>query len=292
MEAASRVIEKKYWKQLLLLTKPGIIFGNLVTAIGGFFLGCVEFSLINFFSMLISLSCLIGSACVFNNIIDKDLDSKMVRTKKRALPNQEISLAVAALFGCSLLVTALIGFYFFSNLITLCSASLGFIFYVYVYSFLKYKTVYGTLIGSIAGAIPPVAGYTSVTNQLDLGALFLFLLVALWQMPHFIAIGIYRLSDYKAGQIPIVPIIKGIYYAKWEMFFYIFAFMITCYFFTFCGFVSSLFFFVMGGISVFWIYLSLKGFQEDNTPKWARKMFIYSLIVVMSLSILIPFTKL
>ena len=102
-----------------------------------------------------------------------------------------------------------------ANVVAMLIAVVGFVVYVGVYSlYMKRKSVYGTLVGSLSGAAPPVIGYCAVTGQFDTGALILLLIFSLWQMPHSYAIAIFRFKDYRAANIPVLPVIKGISVAK------------------------------------------------------------------------------
>lgn len=105
--------------------------------------------------------------------------------------------------------------YVAANALAMMLAVIGFVIYVGVYSlYMKRKSVYGTLIGSLSGAAPPVIGYCAVTGQFDTGALILLLIFSLWQMPHSYAIAIFRFKDYQAANIPVLPVIKGISVTK------------------------------------------------------------------------------
>lgn len=196
-------------KAHIVLTKPGIILGNVITTAGGFALasrGDIDFRL--FFLTLIGLSFVIASSCVFNNYIDRHVDAKMGRTKNRALATGEISIKNALIFGMLLGLIGVWILFVYTNPLTVSIALAGFLIYVFPYSFGKYRTTYGTLIGSVAGATPPLVGYCAVTNSFDLGALILFFVVVFWQMPHFYAIAIYRFKDYAKAGIPVLPVKK------------------------------------------------------------------------------------
>lgn len=276
------------FKTYAMLTKPGIIFGNAITAIAGFFLaskGTVHAGL--FFAALIGLSLVIASACVWNNYMDRAMDEKMARTRDRALVQGLIPLQNALGFGLAVGLVGIGILALFTNLLTVILAACGFFTYVVLYGISKYKTSLGTLIGSVSGAIPPVVGYTAVTNVLDLGALLLFLLVVFWQMPHFYAIAIYRLEDYTAAGIPVLPVLKGNYTAKVHSLLYVIAFAITSLLLTFCGYTGYSYLAVSTLISAAWLWLSIKGFSCDNDRLWARKMFLLSLVAIMALSIMI-----
>ena len=205
-------------KAYYLLAKPGIIYGNALTAIGGYFLAAKGiFDLSLFLSMLFGLSFVIGSACVFNNIMDQGIDSKMARTKKRALVTKTIPEFHAVVYGSILGILGFLLLLCNTNVLTALIAFIGFIFYVIVYGIFKRKSVHGTVIGSISGAVPPVVGYCAVTNNLDLGAFLLFIILVIWQMPHFYAIAIFRRDDYVAASIPVLPIKKGLFQTKIQM---------------------------------------------------------------------------
>lgn len=291
MESLSRSTRPFVLKSYFSLAKPGIIWGNAITAIGGFALaskGHFDFWL--FLAMLEGLSLIIASACVFNNCIDRELDGKMERTKNRALVQGWIGLKQALIYG---VVLGLLGIYILAvltNFLTLLLALVGLTVYVLAYSFLKYQTVYGTLIGSIAGAMPPVVGYTAVTHRFDLGALILFLMIALWQMPHFYAIAIRRIQDYSAANLPMLPLVKGIRATKIQMIAYTAAFLLVSLMLTFLGYTGMLYFSVVTVLGLTWLVIGLKGLYCKNDQQWARLMFIFSLVIVMSLSLTIPFS--
>ena len=139
-----------------------------------------------------------ASACVFNNYIDRQVDKKMERTKNRALVTGLISGRNAILFATLLGLIGNLILFLYTNLLTVFVAGLGFFVYVVLYSLWKCRTIYGTAIGSIAGAVPPVVGYCAVSNHFDAGALILFAMMVLWQMPHFFAIALLHFDDYAA----------------------------------------------------------------------------------------------
>lgn len=276
-------------KEYFQLTKPGIIFGNAVTCAGGFALaskGHIDFWL--FFSTLLGLSLLIASGCVSNNYTDRKIDEKMARCKNRALVTKVISEKNACLFAALLGLAGVCVLAVCTNFLTLCIALFGFFVYIVLYGIWKRRSSLGTVIGSIAGGVPPVVGYTAVSNHLDLGALLLFLIIALWQMPHFFAIAIYRLKDYIAAEIPVLPVSKGIFITKVQMLAYIIAFTISALMLTFFGYMGYAYLAVAALLGSFWLFLGIKGFTSTNDTLWARKMFLFSLVTVMVLCALIP----
>lgn len=282
------VAKKIPYKAYFQLTKPGIIGGNAVSAIAGYLLAAQRhFSLGLFLAMLSGLSLIVAAACVGNNYIDIELDGKMERTKGRALVKKVIEPRAAALFGIVLALAGTLLLGAFTPLLTLGLALFGLIFYVAVYSPLKYRTHHGTVIGSLAGAIPPLVGYTSVTGHIDKAALLLFFMVALWQMPHFFAIALYRLEDYRAGAIPVYPLIKGVRATKAQMVIYTLAFAIVSLLLGTLGMTTHLYFISFSLLGGAWTILAMRGFKARSDKRWARFMFLYSLVVILLFTILV-----
>ncbi len=276
-------------KSYIQLAKPGIIFGNLITACAGFGLASKgHFNFCLFISMLVGLALVIGAACVFNNYLDRFIDQKMVRTKNRPLASGAVTTTHALIFGAILGVLGVAVLGFFTNLLATLLAICGALLYVMVYSFMKKKSHFATEIGSIAGAIPPVVGYAAITNQLDGAALLLFLILVFWQMPHFFAIALFRLHDYKAAAIPVLPVKKGIRSTKIQMLVYVVVFTLTAMLLTLLGYAGYLFLIVISLLGVAWLWLSFQGFSCKNDTVWAKKMFRFSLVVIMLFSIVLP----
>lgn len=260
-----------------LITKPGIVMGNLVTLFAGFLLasrGGIDWKLL--FVTLLALSCIVACACVLNNILDRDLDRKMSRTKERPLVQGKIKTWQALVFALFLGLLGNALFYFGTNLLTTLLANLGLFIYIVLYTLWKGSTIYGTAIGSIAGALPPVIGYTAVKNEIDLGALLLFFALILWQMPHFFSIAIYRFDDYSRAKIPVLPIEKGMLRTKVHMTLYIIGFIV----------VSALLpmnHLLIGAVGLAWLALCVAGFNCGDDHLWGRRMFRVSLLVINTL---------
>ncbi len=271
-----------------LLTKPGIIMGNLITTVGGFALasrGHIDPWL--FLATLTGLGLIIASACVFNNYIDREADRKMARTKHRALAKGLISGPKALFFALFMGLMGLLVLSFFTNFLAVLVAAIGFFIYVGLYSLWKYRTTYATLVGSIAGAIPPVVGYCAVSHTFDFGAALLFMILVFWQMPHFFAIALYRLNDYAAASIPVLPLQRGNYATKVQMLLYVIAFAIATLLLIAFGYTGVAYLISTLVLSAAWIYLSIQGFRTKNDQLWARQMFRLSLVIITILCIMI-----
>ncbi|CAM3938754.1 heme o synthase [Rahnella bruchi] len=273
-------------KQYLQVTKPGIIFGNLISVIGGFLLaakGSIDFPL--FLATLVGVSLVVASGCVFNNFIDRDIDRIMERTKNRVLVKGLIPPKTSLVYATILGIAGFALLYIGANPLAMWLAVMGFVVYVGVYSlYMKRNSVYGTLIGSLSGAAPPVIGYCAVSGQFDTGALILLLIFSLWQMPHSYAIAIFRFKDYQAAGIPVLPVVKGISVAKHHIIVYILAFMIATLMLTLSGYAGYKYLVVAAAVSIWWLGMALKGYKTENDVVWARKLFGFSIITIMSLS--------
>jgi len=139
----------------------------------------------------------------------------------------------------------------------------------------------------VPGAIPPVMGFTAVEGTLTPGALALFGILFFWQMPHFFAIAIYRYDDYAAAKIPVLPVKKGLDKTKNQMLLYVAAFVVATlalFLLRFAGYVYGI---GMAIIGVAWLRLAARGFKAADTTKWARQLFRFSLIVLLTFSLLI-----
>ncbi|GAA3614736.1 heme o synthase [Gibbsiella greigii] len=275
-------------KQYLQVTKPGIIFGNLISVVGGFLLaskGSIDYPL--FLATLVGVSLVVASGCVFNNYIDRDIDKKMERTKNRVLVKGLIAPSASLVYATVLGIAGFALLYTAANPLAMWLAVMGFVVYVGLYSlYMKRHSVYGTLIGSLSGAAPPVIGYCAVTNEFDTGALILLAIFSLWQMPHSYAIAIFRFKDYQAANIPVLPVVKGISVAKNHITVYILAFMIATLMLALSGYAGYKYLIVAAAVSVWWLGMALRGYKAENDSIWARKLFVFSIVAITSLSVM------
>lgn len=275
-------------KHYLRVTKPGIIMGNLISVAGGFFLaarGEIDWPL--FLATVIGLSLVVASGCAVNNGIDSDIDARMQRTRNRVTVTGELSARAAMVFGAML---GLVGFALlavFTNGISVAFAALGWLVYVGLYSlWLKRSSVYGTLVGALSGAMPPVVGYCAVTGQCDAGALILLAMFCLWQMPHSYAIGIFRYRDYEAAGIPVLPVAQGIARARRHIVLYIAVFSLVTVLLPLGGYTGVAFMAVACTTSLWWLAMALRGYRSDiDVTGWARQVFAFSIVTITALSV-------
>lgn len=274
-------------KDYLQLTKPGIIAGNAVNAAAGFFVAMHAHAAgaSTFAAMEIGLALVVGSACVWNNMIDRDIDGLMERTRDRALVRGTVSLYAAGAFAT---VLGALGAFLLATLVNgtaLLAALTGLVAYVILYSLYAKRTRFGTIVGSIAGAMPPVVGYAAVTGRLDSGALILFLVIAVWQMPHFFSIATYRRNEYAAAGIPALPVEGGIRRGKIRSLAYLVALILLVPLFTVFGYEGYVFSAVMTIAGLAWLYVLAQGFSSGTDDvRQGKRVFGFSLVYVTALA--------
>jgi heme o synthase len=210
------------WRDYVELCKPRVVALMLLTVVVGMYLatpGWVPLSLLS--TSLLGIGFCAGSAAAINHLVDKRIDAIMARTKKRPVARGRISVSEAFWFA---LILGLIGLgilCYFVNGLTALLTFISLIGYAGIYTgYLKRATPQNIVIGGLAGAAPPLLGWTAVANHLDPQALLLVLIIFTWTPPHFWALAIYRFDDYKHAEIPMLPVTHGIHYTKLNILLY------------------------------------------------------------------------
>lgn len=274
---------RKYYE----LVKPGIIYANVLTATAGYLYGSAwHVQLGPFIGVIVGTSLIIAGACVYNNLIDRNIDKKMTRTQKRALVTGEVSVPVAIAYATGL---TLVGFWVllqFVNLTVVWLGLVGFIDYVALYTASKRFTPFSTLIGSISGAVSVAAGCAAATRSFASAELMLMALLIVWQMPHFYAIALYRRKDYAAAGLPVMPVRRSAETAKLRIMLYVAALVVVSVLFWLRGYAGLVFLAISGGLSVVWLVKGLQNYRIEPA-KWGKQMFLFSLIVNLGLSLAI-----
>lgn len=280
---------ERHSRSYFRLIKPGITLSNTITGIAGFFLATsmVAFSPSALIGTIVGIAGIIASACVFNNILDRNIDKKMKRTKKRDVSNGNISVLKAFIFGT---VLGLIGFaatLLLTNILTFALGVIAFVWYIAVYGYAKRTTALSTIIGSVAGALPPVAGYTALTGRVDTAAIILFLILFFWQMPHFYAIAMFRRDDYKSAGLPVWSVVHGMKSIKKQILLFTVIYAIVAGLLYVFGYVHITYLILSTALSAYWLHQALSFYNKLDDEKWAYKVFGASLIVLLSMCVLI-----
>lgn len=271
------------------LTKPRVVALMLVTVLVGMLMAPHSESLsLNLVLMtMLGISLCAGSAAAINHLLDSHLDAKMRRTenrpvvKGRILPYQVLIFSsIMAVLGTSIL-------YFEVNFLTALLTFLSLLGYAVVYTgFLKRMTTQNIVIGGLAGAAPPLLGWTAVTNQIDPQGLLLVLIIFVWTPPHFWALALHRLKDYQSIEIPMFPKIYGEKLTKLHVLLYVLLLIIVTvipYLIGMCGILYLIGVMLLNARFLYWAYvLYLK-----NDTKAALSTFKYSIIYLLGLFILL-----
>lgn len=212
------------FKDYYELTKPRVVLLLMVTAIAGMFLatqpaGMVALDIL--FAGIIGLWLAMSASAVINQIADQRIDRIMARTQNRPLIQGNVSDKQATVFAFIMASASMFILAFWVNMLTALLTLAGIIGYAFVYTaYLKRATPQNIVVGGLAGAIPPLLGWTAVTNSIDPHALLLVLIIFIWTPPHFWALAIARVEEYKKAEIPMLPVTHGVAFTKNSTFLY------------------------------------------------------------------------
>jgi protoheme IX farnesyltransferase len=276
-------------RSYLQLIKPGITLSNTLTGIAGFFLAAsvVPFSLTALIGVVIGIPLVIASACVFNNILDRDIDKRMKRTAKRDVAAGVISIPKALTFAGVLGVGGFAALLLLTNLVTLVLGVIAFLWYVVIYGYAKRKTPFSTIIGGVAGSLPPAAGYTALTGQIDMGAIILFLILFFWQLPHFYAIALFRRDDYASAKLPVWSVVYGLKSTQSQILLSVILYALVVVLLTINGYTGIVYLVVSVALAIYWLVQGIRYYNKLDEVKWARKMFGISLVILLAMCVLI-----
>lgn len=194
---------------LLSLTKPRLSAEVVCTTAGGMWLARASLSAPRMLMVLLATAGIVGAANALNCYLERDSDRFMRRTRNRPLPAGRMDPGVALGFGLSLAAICLPALWVAGNPLTAALAAVAFLSYVLVYTPLKARSSSAMLVGAVPGALPPLMGWTAMTDRIDLAGLVLFGILFFWQLPHFIAIALFRKDEYAAAGLKTVPLEKG-----------------------------------------------------------------------------------
>ena len=190
------------------LTKPKLISLVLFTALVGFYVGTRgSISLLLLFHTLIGTALMAGGATASNMYREKDLDALMKRTALRPLATGRLPSSQALIFALAISVGGFVYLLIFVNPLTSLLSAAIFVSYLFLYTPLKTKTWLCTFVGAVPGALPVVMGWTAASASISSGACILFMIVFLWQIPHFYAIGWLHREDYAGAGLPVISVV-------------------------------------------------------------------------------------
>ena len=263
------------------LCKPNVVYMMLICAFVGMLLA--EQYVSSYLYLFISLSGIAlcaASAAAINQVIDRETDASMTRTDQRPLPQGELSPTHASIFAFVIGGLGAMILYFFVNTLTMILTISSLIGYAFIYTvYLKRATPQNIVIGGLAGAAPPLLGWSSVTNTIDPYALLLVLIIFVWTPPHFWALAIYRKDEYAKESIPMLPVTHGVEFTKLQIVLYtiiLFIVSVLPYIVLMSGIIYLVSALILSSI---FLYYSIKLFvSEDN--EIAMKTFQFSIYYI------------
>ncbi len=282
----SKITNGAGWRDYLELTKPNVVLLMILTSAIGMFMavpGMVPLRPLILGNLGIALCA--GAAAAINHLIDQRVDQRMARTHRRPVAQGRIATRQAAMFALVIGGIGMAILFVWVNALTAWLTFASLVGYAFVYTlFLKRATPQNIVIGGLAGAAPPLLGWTAVTGEIHGHALLLVLIIFAWTPPHFWALAIHRKEEYAAVNIPMLPVTHGVAFTKLHILLYtILMFLITLLPFAtrLSGPLYLLGAIVLGGGFLYWAIALLRG-KNPNAP---MQTFRYSIIYLMSLFI-------
>jgi protoheme IX farnesyltransferase len=269
------------WRDYYELTKPRVVMLIVFTAIVGMFLSVPawpELTAVVFGTLGIAMAS--SSAAVFNHVLDHRTDILMMRTRGRPLPQGKLTERSALMFASSLCVISMIILWFLVNPLTAILTFISLIGYAVVYTvWLKRATPQNIVIGGAAGAAPPILGWTAVTNEVTSGALLLFLIVFVWTPPHFWALAIARLEEYRKVEIPMLPVTHGVPYTRLNILLYSILLLLVTIMPYLIGMSGLIYLAAALGLGLYFLYYAIRMYRdyESENEELPMQMFRYSI---------------
>lgn len=277
---------------LVQLTKPGVTRMVLVTTAIGAILAPGRVVLSTLAVTVVATAAVVGAANALNMYLERDVDARMERTRARPIPSGRISPEVALWFGVALAIAGLVALTFLVNPLSGLLCSVAFLSYVLVYTPLKRVTPFALHIGTLPGAIPPLIGWASMTGGLTLSALSVFAILLVWQIPHFLAIAIFRASEYESAGLAVYPSVRGVPAAKRAVVAYSCLLLAVSLTPAIMGLGGVVYVLVAAALGVAQIVIAVRGLGAPDLKRWAGGLFLatlpYLLVVYGCLALTAP----
>ena len=279
---------------LLGLCKLKVVALILLTAVVGMFLAVPAPFLPDVWLVIsasIGISMAAASAAVFNHVVDEQIDMQMSRTDQRPLPQGKVSRSQALVWGVFLGVIGLGILQLFVNTITMVLTFISLIGYAVVYTmYLKRATPQNIVIGGAAGAAPPVLGWTAITGTQGIEyALLLFLIVFVWTPPHFWALAIYRVEEYRKVDVPMLPVTHGLAYTRLQILLYTVLLLLVTLLPYLAGMSGLIYLAAALILGFMFLAYAIKIYRnpDDNKIAWATFMFSVNYLMLLFLALLV-----
>jgi protoheme IX farnesyltransferase len=265
------------------LGKPGLSSLVIFTTGGGMFLAGGEPTIATVLAGMVGTTMVVASANSLNNYIERESDKLMARTRTRPLPDGRIQPWVAMAYGIVLMLIAVPWMVLQTTALAASLAVIAWATYVFVYTPLKRRSWLSVLVGGIAGAMPPLIGWTAVTGSIDPRGLALFSILFLWQLPHSLAITMYRKSDYDAAGLKILPTEMNEAITRQHILAYVVGLVATSLWIVSLGLGGAITLAGAAALGGVFLWKAWRGLQTEGGSAWARDLFLYSLVYLCGL---------
>ena len=277
-------------KSLYLLMKPRVMSLVVFTCAVGLLTSNSNIDIINAMIGITLVALGAGAAGCLNMWYESDLDALMTRTCLRPIPTGKINRKQALIFGVLLSIISVVALNYFTNLLSASLLLFTIFFYLFIYTiWLKKKTPQNIVIGGVAGALPPVIGWTIATNTISLEPLTLFLIIFFWTPSHFWALSLYKADDYKKAKIPMLPLTDGIEKTKVHIFIYSLLMLPVITFPYLINFSGLTYFIPVLILTIYYIYICFDLYKHKKNKfdlKKAKKVFAYSILYLFLIFVL------
>lgn len=277
-----------HWRDYLELTKPRVVALLLLTAVVGMCLATEELVSLNVLvPALTGIGLMSAAAAAINHLVDRHIDAKMARTLRRPLPQGNLSPTKVTVFAASIGAIGFVTLYAWVNPLTAWLTFASMVGYAVVYTmFLKRATPQNIVIGGLAGAAPPLLGWTSVTNEINAPAVLLVMIIFTWTPPHFWALAVHRAKDYARAKVPMLPVTHGIEFTKTCIFLYTVLLTVVCLMPFLIGMTGMIY---LVGVSVLNAIFLAYAWKLKYAPskKTAFNMFAFSIWHLMLLFVIL-----
>ena len=265
------------------LTKPRLSGLVLFTAAGGMWLSGRSLDWKTWLFAMAGTAGTVGAANTINCVLERDSDRFMARTAKRPLPMQRLSATSALIFAVLLAVVSLPLLWVGVNWLTGVLGVVALCSYAFVYTPMKSRTHWAMQVGAIPGALPPLMGWTAATGRIEAPGLVLFAIMFFWQLPHFIAIALFRKNEYQAAGLTSLPLEKGDDVARLHAVGYVAALLGVSVLPYFVGVAGWLYLVVALVLGAWFAWVAVRGWRGQLGPVWARQLFTTSLLYLTGL---------
>ncbi len=289
--------QRAAWRDYYEMTKPNVVLLLLLTALVGMCLASETWIPAQTLIIgLFGIGALSSAAAVVNHVVDHEIDSKMARTINRPVAKGRVSSKQALLFALILGVLGFVALDLWINRLTAVLTFAGLVGYAGIYTlFLKRATPQNIVIGGLAGAIPPLLGWTAVTGEIHAYPLLLVLIIFTWTPPHFWALAIHREKDYAKAEIPMLPVTHGVEYTKTFVLLYTVLLFLVCLLPYLAGMADVIYLIGSSALNAGFLFYAykLKFHPTDNTAMQTFKFSIVHLMVLFVVFLLdhyIPIT--